>query len=386
LLYFVLSKVCQRKIIMLIGVPKEIKTHEYRVGIVPANVKELKILGHEIVIEAGAGLGIGATDSDYIAAGARIADSAQSVFKQAELIVKVKEPQAQERKLLRPGQLLFTYLHLAPDPAQAKDLLASGASCIAYETVTDDTGGLPLLAPMSEIAGRLSIQAGAHFLEKPHGGKGVLLGGAPGVAPAKVVVLGGGVVGKNAIEMAMGLGAEVWVIDRNVDTLRKLLAQFGSALHTLYSTTDAIERHCKTADLLIGGVLLPGAAAPKLITRAIVKSMQAGSVIVDVAIDQGGCCETSHATTHDVPTYLVDGVIHYCVANMPGAVPNTSAYTLNNATLPFIIKLANAGLDALRQDKHLRNGLAVHKTMLTNKPVAEALGYDFVEASKALEI
>lgn len=371
---------------MLIGVPKEIKMHEYRVGIVPANVKELKIHGHEIVIEAGAGLGIGATDGDYIAAGARIADSAQSVFNQAELIVKVKEPQAQERKLLRPGQLLFTYLHLAPDPAQAKDLLASGATCIAYETVTDDSGGLPLLAPMSEIAGRLSIQAGAHFLEKPHGGKGVLLGGAPGVAPAKVVVLGGGVVGKNAIEMAMGLGAEVWVIDRNVDTLRKLLAQFGSALHTLYSTTDAIERHCKTADLLIGGVLLPGAAAPKLITRAIVKSMQPGSVIVDVAIDQGGCCETSHATTHHEPTYLVDGVIHYCVANMPGAVPNTSAYTLNNATLPFIIKLANLGLDALRQDKHLRNGLSVHKKMLTNKPVAEALGYDFVDASKALGI
>jgi alanine dehydrogenase len=371
---------------MLIGVPKEIKTHEYRVGIVPANLKELKALGHQIVIETGAGLGIGATDSDYETAGARIANSAQSVFEQAELIVKVKEPQAQERKLLRPGQLLFTYLHLAPDPAQAKDLLASGATCIAYETVTDDNGGLPLLAPMSEIAGRLSIQAGAHFLEKPQGGKGVLLGGAPGVAPAKVVILGGGVVGKNAIEMALGLGAEVWVIDRNVDTLRKLLVQFGSALHTLYSTTDAIERHCKTADLLIGGVLLPGAAAPKLITRAIVKSMQAGSVIVDVAIDQGGCCETSHATTYDAPTYLVDGVIHYCVANMPGAVPNTSAYTLNNATLPFIVKLANAGLDALRQDKHLRNGLSVHKKMLTNKSVAEALGYTFTEASRALEI
>ena len=369
---------------MRIGVPREIKIHEYRVGIVPANVRELTERRHEVIVETGAGAGIGASDDDYLGAGATIVATARAVFDAAELIVKVKEPQAIERAWLRPGQILFTYLHLAPDPQQARELIASGATCIAYETVTADDGSLPLLAPMSEVAGRLSVQAGAYFLEKAHGGRGILLGGVPGVAPAKVVVIGGGVVGTHAIEVAVGMGAEVWVLDRNLETLRRLWARFGRSLNTVFSTHDAIAHHCAEADLVIGAVLLAGAAAPKLITRDMVRNMKPGAVIVDVAIDQGGCCETSRPTTHDDPVYVEEGVIHYCVANMPGAVPNTSAYALNNATLPYIIALADQGLDALQQHRHLLNGLNVHRGKVTHAPVAEALGYDFVAPEEAL--
>ncbi len=369
---------------MLIGVPKEIKIHEYRVGIVPANVKELTARGHKVIIETEAGAGIGSSDAAYEAAGATVVNTPQEIFENADMIVKVKEPQATERKLLQPGQMLFTYLHLAADPEQAKGLIASGATCIAYETVSANGGSLPLLAPMSEVAGRLAVQAGAYFLEKAHGGSGILLGGVPGVEPAKVVIIGGGVVGINAIQMAMGMGADVWVLDRNMDVLRKLWAQFGPSLHTVFSTQAAIEHHCTNADLVIGGVLIPGAAAPKLISYDVVKRMKTGSVIVDVAIDQGGCCETSRPTTHDAPTYMVDGVIHYCVANMPGSVPNTSAYALNNATLPFISALADKRLQALKEDGHLLNGLTVYKGMITNEPVASALGYDYVAPEKAL--
>lgn len=371
---------------MLIGVPREIKVREYRVGLVPANVRELVSRGHRVMIESGAGVGIGAGDEQYQAAGAEMVATPQEVFERAELIIKVKEPQAHERKWLKPGHILFTYLHLAPDPAQTRDLVDSGASCIAYETVTVDDGGLPLLAPMSEVAGRLAIQAGAHFLEKPHGGLGVLLGGVPGVAPANVVVIGGGVVGTHAIDVALGMGAAVTVLDRNVATLRKLGKQFGHRLNTIYSTAAAIEQHCRRADLVIGSVLVAGAAAPKLVTHDIIRGMQAGSVIVDVAIDQGGCCETSRPTTHDAPIYLVDGVIHYCVANMPGAVPRTSAYALNNATLPYVLALAAKGLQALRDDRHLLNGLNVHRGKVTNQPVATALGYDYCEPAAALAI
>jgi alanine dehydrogenase len=369
---------------MLIGVPKEIKVREYRVGLVPANVRELTERGHSVIVETQAGAGIGATDDLYEAAGATIVQTAAEIFARAEMVVKVKEPQAAERKQLRPGQILFTYLHLAPDPDQTNDLIASGATCIAYETVTSAQGTLPLLAPMSEVAGRLSIQAGAYFLEKAHGGLGTLLGGVPGVDPAKVVIIGGGVVGTHAAHIALGMAAEVWVIDRNVDVLRNLWKQFGRPLNTVFSTRDAIEQHCTSADLVIGGVLLPGAAAPKLITREIVRRMKPGSVIVDVAIDQGGCCETSRATTHDNPTYIVDDVIHYCVANMPGAVPRTSAYALNNATLPFVLALAKNGVDALKRDAHLLNGLNVHKGMVTNEPVALALNHAYVDPLTAL--
>jgi alanine dehydrogenase len=369
---------------MRIGVPREIKIREYRVGIVPANVRELTERGHQVVVETGAWAGIGASDNDYLDAGAVIVATAREVFEAAELIVKVKEPQAVERTWLRPGQMLFTFLHLAPDPQQARDLVASGATCIAYETVTADNGSLPLLAPMSEVAGRLSVQAGAYFLEKAHGGRGILLGGVPGVAPAKVVVIGGGVVGTHAIEVAVGMGAEVWVLDRSLETLRRLWGRFGRTLNTEFSTHDAIARHCAEADLVIGAVLLAGAAAPRLITRDMVRSMKPGTVIVDVAIDQGGCCETSRPTTHDDPVYVEEGVIHYCVANMPGSVPNTSAYALNNATLPYIIALADHGLDALHQNRHLLNGLNVHRGMVTHAPVAKALGYDFVAPKEAL--
>jgi len=300
-------------------------------------------------------------------------------------VVKVKEPLAEERRRLREGQVLFTYLHLAPDPEQAKDLVASGATCIAYETVTSSSGGLPLLAPMSEVAGRMSIQAGAYFLEKAHGGLGVLLGGVPGVDPAKVVVLGGGVVGTHAVSIALGMGAEVWVLDRNTEALRALWKQFGRPLNTVFSTRDAVEKHCTTADLVVGGVLIPGAAAPKLVTADIVRRMKQGSVIVDVAIDQGGCCETSRATTHDEPTYVVDGVIHYCVANMPGGVPRTSTFALNNATLPFVLALAGKGAKkALQDDRHLLAGLNVHRGQVTHREVAHALGYDFVEPLAAI--
>jgi len=370
---------------MIVGVPKEIKVREYRVGLVPASVRELTSHHHQVIVEAGAGQGIGMSDAAYEAAGAKIARTATEVYEKAELVVKVKEPLANERKLLKPGQVLFTYLHLAPDREQTKDLVASGATCIAYETVTSPTGGLPLLAPMSEVAGRMSIQAGAYFLEKAHGGLGVLLGGVPGVDPAKVVVLGGGVVGTHAVAIALGMGAEVWVLDRNVDALRNLWKQFGRPLNTVFSTRDAVEKHCTTADLVVGGVLIPGAAAPKLVTAEIVKRMKPGSVIVDVAIDQGGCCETSRPTTHDEPTYVVDNVIHYCVANMPGAVPRTSAFALNNATLPFVLALANKGWKrALLEDRHLLAGLNVHEGRITHGEVARALRLPYVEPSAAI--
>ncbi|HVJ75359.1 MAG TPA: alanine dehydrogenase [Casimicrobiaceae bacterium] len=370
---------------MLIGVPKEIKVLEDRVGLTPASVREVVHHGHQAVVERNAGQGIGATDDDYARAGATIVATAAEVFSRADMIVKVKEPQAIERAMMKPGQVLFTYLHLAPDPEQTKDLVASGAVCIAYETVTSATGGLPLLAPMSEVAGRMAVQAGAHYLEKAHGGKGVLLGGVPGVEPARVVVLGGGVVGMHAITVALGMEADVWVIDRNVEALRRAWAQFGPALNTVFSTRDAIERHVATADLVIGGVLIPGASAPKLVSHDLVKRMEPGSVVVDVAIDQGGCFETSRATTHADPVYTVDGVIHYCVANMPGGVPRTSTYALNNATLPFVLALAEKGWrKALADDAHLRNGLNVAHGKVTCKPVADVQGYKFVDPREAI--
>ncbi len=371
---------------MLIGVPKEIKVREYRVGLVPSSVRELVASGHQVIVEASAGLGIGMTDTDYENAGATIVSTAKEIFDRAELVIKVKEPQAIERKMLRKGQTLFTYLHLAPDREQTEDLIRSGATCIAYETVTSSSGGLPLLAPMSEVAGRMSIQAGAYFLEKAHGGLGVLLGGVPGVDPAKVVILGGGVVGTHAAAIALGMGAEVWVLDRNTDVLRSLWKQFGRPLNTVFSTRDAVEKHCATADLVVGGVLVAGAAAPKLVTNDIVRKMKPGSVIVDVAIDQGGCCETARPTTHDDPTYVVDQVIHYCVANMPGAVPRTSAFALNNATLPFVQDLADKGWSkALAQNEHFLNGLNVHEGKVTHQCVASALGYEYVDPRRILE-
>jgi alanine dehydrogenase len=364
---------------MRIGVPKEIKVLENRVGLTPASAREAVHHGHEVIVEHAAGQGIGMEDDAYRRAGAKIAATASEVFAAADMIVKVKEPQAAERKMLRSGQILFTYLHLAPDPDQAKDLLESGAVCIAYETVTSASGGLPLLAPMSEVAGRMAVQAGAYYLEKPHGGLGVLLGGVPGVDPAKVVVLGGGVVGSHACHIALGMGAEVWVLDRNVDVLRALWRQFGRPLNTVYATRDAIERHVMAADLVIGGVLIPGASAPKLVSRELVARMRPGSVVVDVAIDQGGCFETSRPTTHADPVYVVDGVIHYCVANMPGGVPRTSTMALNHATLPFVLAIAGNGWKAaLAADPHLKNGLNIAFGKVTCKPVAEALGYKYV--------
>jgi alanine dehydrogenase len=369
---------------VLVGVPKEIKVREYRVGLVPANVRELVDRGHQVIVEAGAGAGVGVFDGDYVSAGAQIT-TVDDVWARADMVVKVKEPQAVERARLKPDQILFTYLHLAPDPDQTRDLVASKAVCIAYETVTSPTGGLPLLAPMSEVAGRMSIQAGAYFLEKAHGGLGVLLGGVPGVDPAKVVVLGGGVVGTHAIHIALGMGAEVWVLDRNVDVLKRLWTQFGRPLNTVFSTREAVERHVSTADLVIGGVLIPGAAAPKLVSRELIKRMKPGSVVVDVAIDQGGCFETSRPTTHDEPTYVVDDVIHYCVANMPGGVPRTSTFALNNATLPFVLALADKGWKkALADDAHLRNGLNVCQGHITYKAVADVLGYVYKPATELL--
>ena len=371
---------------MRIGVPKEIKVLENRVGLTPESVREVVQQGHEDVVERDAGQGIGMVDDDYVRAGAKVAATAREVFGAADMIVKVKEPQAVERAMLRKGQVLFTYLHLAPDPEQARDLIKSEAICIAYETVTSSSGGLPLLAPMSEVAGRMAVQAGAHFLEKAHGGKGVLLGGVPGVDPAIVVVLGGGVVGTHSIHIALGMGAEVWVLDRSVDVLRRLWAQFGRPLNTVFSTRDAIERHVLNADLVIGGVLIPGASAPKLVTAAMVKKMKPGSVVVDVAIDQGGCFETSRPTTHAEPTYIVDGVVHYCVANMPGGVPRTSTFALNNATLPFVLALAEKGWKrALAEDPHLKNGLNIAFGKVTCEPVAEALGYPFVPPETLLQ-
>ena len=371
---------------MRVGVPKEIKNNEFRVGLVPASVRELVNKGHEVLVETNAGLGIGMSDDDYEAVGAQILADAQSVFDRAEMIVKVKEPQAVERAMLRSDHTLFTYLHLAPDAPQTQDLVNSGATCIAYETVTDRNGSLPLLAPMSEVAGRLSIQAGAWCLEKAHGGSGVLMGGVPGVEPAKVVIIGGGTVGFNAAQMAVGMGANVIVLDRSTDVLRFIDATFDSRVQTVYSNTDSIERHLKDADLVIGGVLIPGASAPKLVTREHLAMMPRGSVLVDVAIDQGGCFETSHATTHEEPIYEVDGIVHYCVANMPGAVPRTSTFALNNATLPFVLALANKGAKkALLDNPHLLEGLNVHRGMVTYEDVARDLGYEFVPPAKALE-
>ena len=370
---------------MLIGVPKEIKVHEYRVGLIPANVQELTDQGHRVLVEHDAGSGIGMTDADYEAVGAEIAPDAAAVYGQAEMLVKVKEPLESERAMLRRGQVLFTYLHLAADRELTNDLIKSGAVCLAYETVTSQSGGLPLLAPMSEVAGRLSVQAGAYYLEKAHGGHGILVGGVPGVDPATVVVLGGGVVGNHAVNIALGMGADVWVIDRNLEVLNALWKQYGSAINTVFSTRNAIERHCMRADLLIGGVLVPGARAPKLVSAKTVSKMKTGSVIVDVAIDQGGCIETSRPTTHDEPTFTVDGVIHYCVTNMPGAVPKTSAVALNNATLPFVLKLADLGWKAaLADDPHLRDGLNICEGLVTHPAVAESLGYSYTDATQAL--
>jgi len=370
---------------MLVGVPKEIKVHEYRVGLTPASVRELVAHGHRVLMQASAGAGIGATDADYRAAGADIAADAAEVFAQAGLIVKVKEPQAVERAMLRAGQVLFTYLHLAPDPEQCRDLLASGAVCIAYETVTDRNGGLPLLAPMSEVAGRLAVQAGAYCLERAHGGMGVLLGGVPGVPAARIAILGAGVVGSNAAQIAVGTGAQVVVLDRSVDALRRIDRLLGARVMTVFSNRENVEREVLAADLVIGAVLIPGAAAPKLITRAMLPKMKPGSVIVDVAIDQGGCVETARATTHAAPTYVVDGVVHYCVANMPGGVPRTSTYALNNATLPFVQALADRGWkQALRDDPHLLAGLNVCAGQVTCAAVAEALGCDAVVADSLL--
>jgi alanine dehydrogenase len=370
---------------MLIGVPKEIKNHEYRVGMTPVSVREAVRHGHEVWVETSAGGGIGASDEDYTQAGAQIIKTAAEIFAKAEMIVKVKEPQAIERKMLREGQILYTFLHLAPDPEQTKDLIKSGAICIAYETVTSARGGLPLLAPMSQVAGRMSVQAGAHCLEKAQGGRGVLLGGVPGVTPGKVVILGGGVVGTNAAAMALGLGADVTILEKSTDRMEELVARFGTQLKTLYSTQAAVEDECAAADLVIGGVLIPGAAAPKLITRKMLKDWRPGSVLVDVAIDQGGCAETSRATTHAEPTYVVDGVIHYCVANMPGGVARTSTFALNNVTLPFALAIADKGWKkALADDVHLRNGLNVAFGKVTYKAVAEDLGYDYSQADKLL--
>lgn len=372
---------------MLVGVPKEVKVHEYRVGLTPTSVRELVAHGHKVLVETAAGAGIGMHDADYQRVGAGIAASAAEVFAEAEMIVKVKEPQAPERAMLREGQLLFTYLHLAPDAEQTRELVASGAVCIAYETVTSARGGLPLLAPMSEVAGRMSIQAGAHCLEKEQGGMGMLLGGVPGVAPAKVVILGGGVVGRHAAQMALGLGADVWILDKEAEVLKDLWVQFGHAVHTVFSTRDAVERHVLSAELVVGGVLIPGAAAPKLVTAEMVRQMQPGSVIVDVAIDQGGCVETSRPTTHADPSYAVDGVIHYCVANMPGAVPRTSTFALNNVTLPFVLALAGKGYrQALAEDVHLRAGLNVYQGQVTCREVAAALGYPYKPVAEALGI
>ncbi|MDY4339251.1 alanine dehydrogenase [Xanthomonas sp. LF07-6] len=369
---------------MLVGVPKEIKNHEYRIGLTPSGVRELVLHGHQVLVQRGGGQSIGLTDAEYERAGARIAEDAASVFAQAEMIVKVKEPQPEECAMLRPGQLLFTYLHLAPDPQQAAALQRSGCTAIAYETVTDGHGGLPLLAPMSEVAGRMAIQAGAHALEKAQGGSGVLLGGVPGVKPAQVLVIGGGVVGINAARMAMGLHARVTVLDRSLERLKYLDELYGQQLTTLYSTRDAIEQCLPHTDLVIGAVLIPGAAAPKLVSRDQLALLRPGSVLVDVAIDQGGCFETSHPTTHQQPTYEVDGIVHYCVANMPGGVARTSTFALTNATLPFVLLLAEHGLQALRDDQDLRNGLNVHAGKLTHRAVAQALGQEFVRPLDAL--
>lgn len=370
---------------MLIGTPREIKNHEYRAGLTPAAVRQLVASGHSVLVERDLGTAIGLSDGAYAAAGAELTDTAQEIFARAEMIVKVKEPQPDECRMLRPGQILFTYLHLAPDPVQTRMLLESGAVAIAYETVTAPNGSLPLLAPMSEVAGRMSVQAGAYCLEKSHGGLGVLLGGVPGTDAAKVVVIGGGVVGVNAARMAIGLDANVTVLDRSIDRLRQLDQQFGRRMNTLYADLESIEQSVLGADLVIGAVLVPGAAAPKLVSRDMVSRMKKGAVLVDVAIDQGGCFETSHATTHAEPTYEVDGVIHYCVANMPGAVARTSTFALNNATLPYTLALAQKGWrQALRDDPNLRNGLNICAGKLTHSALVPAEGQQYQDAELAL--
>ena len=371
---------------MRIGVPKEIKVHEYRVGLTPASVRELVESGHEVLVETGAAAGIGFADADYERVGARIVPTAQEVFREAEMIVKVKEPQPDECAMLRKGQVLYTYLHLAPDPKQTEALIRSGATCIAYETVTAPDGSLPLLTPMSEVAGRMSVQVGAYFLQKANGGRGILLGGVPGVAPAKVVILGGGVSGTHAAEMAVGLRAEVTVVDRSVKRLRELSALFGPSLRTEYSTQEHIDALVHDADLVIGAVLIAGAAAPKLVTREMVRRMKPGAVLVDISIDQGGCFETSRPTNHAEPTYVIDDVVHYCVANMPGAVPRTSTFALNNVTLPFARKLADHGWKAaLKADPHLANGLNVHEGRVTNEAVARDLGLPYTPVADVLK-
>jgi alanine dehydrogenase len=370
---------------MLLGVPKEIKTHEYRVGLTTGSVLELVHHGHQVIVQSGAGEGIGLSDDMYREAGAEVVPTAAEVFERAEMVVKVKEPQPAECEMLREGQVLFTYLHLAPDPGQTRALLDSGCIAIAYETVTGPNNTLPLLSPMSEVAGRMSIQAGAHCLEKEQGGSGILLGGVPGVEAARVVVIGGGVVGTNAVRMAMGMEAHVTVLDRSLQRLKELDFQFGCMLNTIYSTREALNRYVAGADLVIGAVLVPGAAAPKLVSREMLRTMRPGSVLVDVAIDQGGCFETSRPTTHAEPTYVEEGIVHYCVANMPGAVARTSTFALNNATLPFTLNLANKGYrQALLDDPNLCAGLNVHRGQLTYKAVADDLGLKYVSAREAL--
>jgi len=371
---------------MLVGCPKEIKNHEYRVGLTPASARELVHHGHQVLVQTGAGAAIGLSDEQYLAAGATLAASAAEVFAKADMVVKVKEPQPQECAMLRPGQILYTYLHLAPDPAQTRALVQSGAVCIAYETITGPGGGLPLLAPMSEVAGRMAVQAGAAHLEKSKGGMGILLGGVPGVPAAHVVILGAGVVGTHALQVAVGMGAKVSVLDKNVDRLRQLDLVFGNRIHTVYSNAQSVEDAVLDADLVVGGVLIPGAAAPKLVTRAMISRMKKGAVVVDVAIDQGGCFETSHATTHAEPTFVVDGVVHYCVANMPGAVARTSTFALNNATIGHAVALADKGWkQALRDNVHLKNGLNVCAGQVTFEAVAKTLGYDYVNADTVLQ-
>jgi len=362
---------------MRVGVPKEIKNHEYRVGLVPAGVRELVAAGHQVLVQSSAGAGIGVDDAAYTAAGAKIVATAKEVFDGAEMVVKVKEPQLAECKMLRPGQILFTYLHLAADPEQAKALMASGSTAIAYETVTASDGSLPLLTPMSEVAGRMSVQVGAASLQKANGGIGVLLGGVPGVPPAKIVILGGGVSGTSAAEIAVGMRADVTVVDRSLRRLRQLDAMFGGKLKTSASTIEAIESLVTQADLVVGAVLVAGAAAPKLVTRDMVRKMKAGAVMVDISIDQGGCFETSKPTTHADPTFVVDGVVHYCVTNMPGAVPRTSTFALTNATLPYVRALADHGVGALALDSHLAAGLNVHQGAITHEAVARDLGLPY---------
>lgn len=370
---------------MIIGVPKEIKNHEYRIGMTPAGVRELVHLGHQVLVQREGGAAIGLTNELYELAGAQLVDTPEEIFATADMVVKVKEPQPEECAMLRPGQLLFTYLHLAPDPEQTALLIKSDVIAIAYETVTDDHGGLPLLAPMSEVAGRMAIQAGAHSLEKSQGGNGTLLGGVPGVEPGRVVVIGGGVVGENAARMAMGLGADVTVLDRSIGRLKELDNLYGPRLKTIYSTVESIESSVCEADLVVGAVLVPGAAAPKLVKRETLAKMKRGSVLVDVAIDQGGCFETSKATTHQSPTYNIDGVVHYCVANMPGGVARTATFALTNSTLPYVIALAQKGhQQALADDHHLRNGLNIYKGQVTCQPVASDLGYPYVPAGNVL--